>query len=107
MRQESTFSCHTGHLSGFPITLTPTKFEGDPEDICYICGKFPTNLTFMQEKDGNIVIRKSCGSGHGGRDKMRKIAVFTLSPLLYELLKRIPFIRWCVLGEKNNLLYEN
>ena len=28
------------------------------------------------------------------------IAVFTLSPLLYELLKRIPFIRWCVLGEK-------
>lgn len=28
------------------------------------------------------------------------IAVFTLSPLLYEILKRIPFIRWCVLGEK-------
>jgi surface polysaccharide O-acyltransferase-like enzyme len=28
------------------------------------------------------------------------IAVFTLSPLLYELIKRIPFIRWCVLGEK-------
>ena len=28
------------------------------------------------------------------------IAVFILSPLLYELLKRIPFIRWCVLGEK-------
>ena len=28
------------------------------------------------------------------------IAVFTLSPLLYELLKRIPFIRWCILGEK-------
>ena len=28
------------------------------------------------------------------------IAVFTLSPLLYETLKRIPFIRWCVLGEK-------
>ena len=27
-------------------------------------------------------------------------AVFTLSPLLYEVLKRIPFIRWCVLGEK-------
>lgn len=27
-------------------------------------------------------------------------AVFTLSPLLYEILKRIPFIRWCVLGEK-------
>ncbi len=28
------------------------------------------------------------------------LAVFTLSPLLYELLRRIPFIRWCVLGEK-------
>ena len=28
------------------------------------------------------------------------IAVYILSPLLYELLKRIPFIRWCVLGEK-------
>ena len=28
------------------------------------------------------------------------IAVLTLSPLLYELLKRIPFIRWCILGEK-------
>ncbi len=27
------------------------------------------------------------------------IAVFTLSPLLAELLRRIPFIRWCVLGE--------
>lgn len=28
------------------------------------------------------------------------LAVFTLSPLLYEILRRIPFIRWCVLGEK-------
>ena len=28
------------------------------------------------------------------------VAVFTLSPLLAELLRRIPFIRWCVLGEK-------
>ncbi len=28
------------------------------------------------------------------------VAVFTLSPLLYEGLRRIPFIRWCVLGEK-------
>lgn len=27
------------------------------------------------------------------------IAVFTLSPLLYEGLRRIPFIRWCVFGE--------
>lgn len=27
------------------------------------------------------------------------IAVFTLSPLLYEMLRRIPFVRWCVLGE--------
>ena len=27
------------------------------------------------------------------------LAVFTLSPLLYEILRRIPFIRWCVLGE--------
>ena len=28
------------------------------------------------------------------------LAVFTLSPLLYELLRRTPFLRWCVLGEK-------
>ena len=27
------------------------------------------------------------------------VAVFTLSPLLYEILRRIPFIRWCVFGE--------
>ncbi len=28
------------------------------------------------------------------------VAVFTLSPLLYEVIRRIPVIRWCVLGEK-------
>lgn len=28
--------------------------------------------------------------------------VFILSPLFYEILHRIPFIRWCVFGEKNN-----
>ncbi len=28
------------------------------------------------------------------------VAVFALSPLLYELIRRIPFVRWCVLGEK-------
>lgn len=28
------------------------------------------------------------------------VAVFTLSPLLYEVLHRIPFIRWCIFGEK-------
>ena len=27
------------------------------------------------------------------------IAVFTLTPLLYEIIRRIPFIRWAVLGE--------
>ena len=27
------------------------------------------------------------------------LAVFTLSPMLYEILSRIPFVRWCVLGE--------
>ena len=26
------------------------------------------------------------------------VAVFTLSPLLYEIIRRIPIIRWCVLG---------
>lgn len=26
------------------------------------------------------------------------VAVFTLSPLLYEVIRRIPFVRWCVLG---------
>jgi peptidoglycan/LPS O-acetylase OafA/YrhL len=30
------------------------------------------------------------------------VAVFTLSPALYELLRRIPFIRWAVLGEVRN-----
>ena len=28
------------------------------------------------------------------------VAVFTLSPLIYEILHRIPFVRWCVFGEK-------
>lgn len=28
------------------------------------------------------------------------VAVFTLSPLIYELIRRIPGVRWCVLGEK-------
>ena len=28
------------------------------------------------------------------------IAVFVLSPAIYEILHRIPFIRWCVFGEK-------
>ena len=28
------------------------------------------------------------------------VAVFTLSPLLYKILRRIPFVRWAVLGEK-------
>ena len=27
-------------------------------------------------------------------------AVFTLSPLIYEVVRRIPVVRWCVLGEK-------
>ena len=30
------------------------------------------------------------------------VAVFALSPLLYEILRRIPFIRWCVFGEKKS-----
>lgn len=30
------------------------------------------------------------------------VAVLTISPLLYEGLHRIPFIRWCVFGEKKN-----
>ena len=28
------------------------------------------------------------------------VAVFTLSPLLYEIIRHIPVVRWCVLGEK-------
>lgn len=27
------------------------------------------------------------------------VAVFTLSPLIYETVRRIPFVRWCVLGD--------
>ncbi len=34
------------------------------------------------------------------------VAVFTLSPALYELLRRIPFIRWAVLGETRGKNYE-
>ena len=26
------------------------------------------------------------------------VAVFTLSPLINEIIKRIPFLRWCILG---------
>ena len=29
------------------------------------------------------------------------VAVFTLSPLLYEIIRRIPIVRWCVLGACN------
>ena len=28
------------------------------------------------------------------------VAVFALSPLLYEVIRRIPLVRWCVFGEK-------
>ena len=28
------------------------------------------------------------------------VAVFALSPLIYEIIRRIPFVRWAVLGEK-------
>ena len=30
------------------------------------------------------------------------IAVFALSPLTYEIIRRIPIIRWYVLGEKGD-----
>lgn len=32
------------------------------------------------------------------------LAVFTLSPLLYEVIRRIPLVRWCVLGERSRKL---
>ena len=31
------------------------------------------------------------------------VAVFTITPLLYEILRRIPFIRWAVLGESKKV----
>ena len=34
-------------------------------------------------------------------DLILGVAVFTLSPLIYEIIRRIPVIRWCVLGEKH------
>ena len=34
------------------------------------------------------------------------VAVFTLSPLLYELIRRIPFMRWCVFWEKKNISWK-
>ena len=30
------------------------------------------------------------------------VAVFAISPLLYDIIRRIPFLRWCVLGEKRH-----
>ena len=30
------------------------------------------------------------------------VAVFTLSPVIYEIIRRIPFVRWCVLGIKKS-----
>ena len=30
------------------------------------------------------------------------VAVMLLSPAIYEVLRRIPFVRWCVFGEKKN-----
>lgn len=30
------------------------------------------------------------------------VAVMLLSPAIYEILRRIPFVRWCVFGEKKN-----
>lgn len=33
------------------------------------------------------------------------VAVFAVSPLLYEILHRIPFVRWCVFGEKKVKLW--
>ena len=29
-------------------------------------------------------------------------AVFILSPLIYEVIHRIPFLRWCIFGEKDS-----
>ena len=34
------------------------------------------------------------------------VAVFALTPLLYEVLRRIPFLRWCILGEKKKAVKE-
>ena len=31
------------------------------------------------------------------------VAVFALSPALYEIIRRIPFLRWCILGEKKKV----
>ena len=31
------------------------------------------------------------------------VAVFALSPLLYEIIRLIPLVRWCVLGEKRSV----
>ena len=30
------------------------------------------------------------------------VAVLLLSPLIYEIVRRIPFVRWCVLGIKKD-----
>lgn len=29
------------------------------------------------------------------------VAVFTVSPLMYEVIRRIPVVRWCIFGEKS------
>lgn len=59
--------------------------------IVVFVGKFLQILRVMQEKEGKYIFGVFIGWFK---------AEFALSPLLYEILRRIPFIRWCVLGEK-------
>ena len=35
------------------------------------------------------------------------VAVLLLSPILFEVIRRIPFVRWCVLGIKNKTSHNN
>ena len=45
------------------------------------------------------VLKQNTGSSPVFCYLMLTIAVFTLSPLLYEIIRRISLLRWCVLGE--------
>ena len=47
-----------------------------------------------------IVLKMKTGMPPACMYMILTAAVFTLSPLLYEIIRRIPFLRWCILGIK-------
>ena len=57
------------------------------------------NTGYLEALTQNDIDWKLQTSGQS-LEEFKAVAVFSITPLLYELLRRIPFIRWAVLGEK-------